>query len=130
MLDAPPGVFNATAPSGRSTMGEMLSAAVEASGSEARFIWLSDEDLLRGGVEPWDELPLWAPESQWPGTWRIDVPRATAAGLACRPLADTVRDVSEWLACGGEGELTGYRSEGRVRGLSRDRELELLTARR
>jgi nucleoside-diphosphate-sugar epimerase len=126
MLSAPPGVFNATAPAGASTTGEMVTKAAEASGSDARFIWVSDEDLLAAGVEPWDELPLWAPESQWPGTWRIDTARASATGLRCRPLADTVGDVWSWLAADGEARLPAYRRELRAAGLARSRERELL----
>jgi nucleoside-diphosphate-sugar epimerase len=127
MLASPAGVFNATTPIGAATMGDMLAAARATTGSDARFTWLADEDLLAGGVEPWDELPLWAPESQWPGTWRIEAGRALAAGLACRPLVDTVSDVWDWLQDGGAEQLSDYRSDVRPTGLTSDRERDLLT---
>jgi hypothetical protein len=127
MLASPTGVFNATAPIGAATMGEMLAAARTTSGSDAKFTWLADEDLLAGGVEPWEELPLWSPESQWPGTWRIDARRASAAGLVCRPLVETIADVWEWLKGGGAEQLPDYRSDVRPTGLTRDRERALLT---
>ena len=64
------------------TMGELLGAAVEATGSGARLRWVPDDGAARAGVEPWTELPLWAPEDEMAGTWRIGTERAQAAGPA------------------------------------------------
>ena len=52
--------------------------------------------------------------------------RAAAAGLAPRPLADTVADTWAWLAAG--GTLEGWRSEVRASGLSGETERGLLEA--
>src|ERR687898_838615 len=43
------GVFNGTGPAGMTTMGELLGAAVEATGSGARVRWVGDEWLRAGG---------------------------------------------------------------------------------
>ena len=82
---ASPASFNGTGPAGMTTMGELLGAAVEATGSGARLRWIPDAALRAAGVEPWTELPLWAPEDEMAGTWLIGTERAQAAGLRCRP---------------------------------------------
>ena len=46
-------------------------------------------------MREWTELPLWRP---YPGTWKVDSARARDAGLTCRPLADTVADIWEWVS--------------------------------
>jgi 2'-hydroxyisoflavone reductase len=122
------GAFNGTAPPGRTTMGEAFEAAVHATGSGARLHWVPDEVLAAHEVEPWDELPLWIPMADGPGTWAIGTQRAQAAGLRCRPVADTVADTWAWLRDGGEADLPDWHEEVRPRGLTADREAELLAA--
>jgi 2'-hydroxyisoflavone reductase len=95
------GAFNGTAPAGRDTMGDVLSAAVEVTGSGAELEWVPDERLRATGVEPWTELPLWLPADEFPGTWQLGTERARAAGLRCRPVAETVAAVWAWLRDGG-----------------------------
>jgi nucleoside-diphosphate-sugar epimerase len=119
------GAFNGTAPAGQTTMGEVLGAAVAATGADAGLRWIPDAALEEAGVEPWTELPLWLPP-RFAGTWAIGTERAQAAGLRCRPVAETVADVAAWLAAGGESELTEWRAEHRPPPMARERELELL----
>jgi 2'-hydroxyisoflavone reductase len=119
------GAFNGTAPPGRTMMGEVLEAAVAATGSGAELVWIPDERLAEAGVEPWVELPLWLPEAKFPGTWQVGTERAQAAGLRCRPIAETVADVWAWLRDGGEGELDAWRSEHRPPPMTSRREHEL-----
>src|SRR4051794_32203373 len=99
-----PGVFNATAPPGRTTMREVLEAAVDATGSDARLTWVADDGLAAAGAGAWVEVPLWLPESEGAGTWRGDAPRAEAAGPPRPPGAAT-----------GGGRGAGARG-GRARG--------------
>lgn len=120
------GAFNATGPAGGGTIGETLGAAVLATGSEAELRWIPDSALQAAGVEPWDELPLWAPADTMPGTWRTGTERAQAAGLRCRPVADSVADVWAWLRGGGEAELTDWSARNRPAPMSPERERELL----
>ena len=120
------GSFNATGPIGQTTMGEMLGAAVEATASGAELVWRSDEQLRAVDAGPWMEVPLWAPMDEMPGAWRIGTARAQAAGLRCRPVAETVRDVWHWLREGGEAELTDWGSHARPAPMSAEREAELL----
>jgi 2'-hydroxyisoflavone reductase len=120
------GAFNGTAPAGRQTMDEVLSAAVAATGSGAELVWIPDARLQDLAVEPWTELPLWIPVGEFPGTWAIGTERAQATGLRCRPIADTVGDVWEWLRAGGEAELDEWRSEHRPPRMAEERERQLL----
>ncbi|MEV8058778.1 NAD-dependent epimerase/dehydratase family protein [Streptomyces antimycoticus] len=91
-------VFNVTAPIGRETMGGFLNACLETTGAAGKFVWVSDETLIEHKVKQWTELPLWRTHA---GVWRIDSSGAYNAGLACRPLAETVADTWRWLQQGG-----------------------------
>jgi nucleoside-diphosphate-sugar epimerase len=90
--------YNVTAPPGLATFESLVEACAAVTGAQAELVWLPDEELLRAGVRPWTELPLW---QVYPGTWQVDASAARAAGLTCRPLADTVRDTWAWLRSGG-----------------------------
>src|SRR3954466_15403094 len=126
-----PGVFNATAPIGQATMREVLEAAVTATGSDARLVWVSDDALAAAGVGPWTEVPLWLPEADAPGTWRVDAARTQAAGLRCRPVAETIADVWAWLQAGGPEAGGGDGlSPHAASGLAPEREREVLAAAR
>jgi 2'-hydroxyisoflavone reductase len=123
------GTFNATAPAGRTTMGEVFEAAVAATGSDARLTWVPDDALVAAEVEPWTEVPLWIPEADAPGTWQIDASRAEAAGLRCRPVADTVAAVWAWLEAGGaSAEGDDWLSPHAATGMAPEREREVLAA--
>ena len=67
----------------------------DCSGSDARFVWADEEFLLEHKINPSTELPLWIPkmETSYAGFFTIDCQRALKAGLAFRPLAETVLDV-------------------------------------
>jgi 2'-hydroxyisoflavone reductase len=118
------GVFNAVSRTGHTTMGEVLDACVAATGSAARLRWTDPEPILDAGIEPWNDLPLWIPaghEYRW--LHEADVSRAYAAGLHCRPMAETVADTWAWL--GEVGEIAGRPDRPPV-GLDPAREAALL----
>ncbi|MEW9530228.1 NAD-dependent epimerase/dehydratase family protein [Microbispora sp. NPDC049125] len=81
---------------GRVTFGSWLEECVAVTGSGAELVWVDDRFLVDQGVEEWTELPLWLPPV-YPGAWDFSSAKAEAAGLTCRPLAETVRDTWEWL---------------------------------
>ena len=66
-------------------MGEVLEAAVAATGSGAELVWIPDEQLQAAEAQPWVELPLWIPAAEFPGTWTIGTERAQASGLGGLP---------------------------------------------
>lgn len=115
------GTFNGTAPRGQTTMGAVLEAAIAATGSDARLHWRADDALVAAGVEPWSELPLWLPA---PGNRAVGTERARAAGLRCRPVAETVADTWAWMRSG--EPVSDYRAQMRPDGLRREREAQLL----
>lgn len=91
------GLFNATSPRGRWTMGEVLRTCAAAAGTQPRWDWAPSGWLLEQGVGPWMELPLWLPaEGEHAAFMRVETTRAEQAGLKLRPLADTAADT---LAC-------------------------------
>ena len=88
------GDFNATGPAVRQTMGDLVAACLEASGSGANPIYVDEAFLLENEVQPWSELPFWIPESAEDsrGLFAFNVQKAVDAGLTFRPLIETVRD--------------------------------------
>jgi 2'-hydroxyisoflavone reductase len=74
--------------------------------------------LLEQGVVPWSELPVWVPADS-AGVHQVDIRRAAAAGLMCRPLAETLADIATWAAGVAPKDGTG---------LAADREAALLGA--
>jgi 2'-hydroxyisoflavone reductase len=95
-LDGPGGVFNATGPSEPLSFAEFLERARAALGSDASFVWTDEQRILEAEVQPWTELPLWLPGSDYAGMARADISRALAAGLVFRPVEETVVDTLAW----------------------------------
>ena len=96
--------FSVTGPKGGATMRSWLEECRDVTGRTAVLQWVPDEILLGHGVEQWTELPLWvARGAGLDFVWDVDVSPAVAAGLQCRPVAETVRDTWAWM------EDTGYR---------------------
>src|SRR5690606_26642693 len=116
------GSFNLTAPIGSATFGGLLDACRQATGGPAELEWVDHDFLISQGVREWTELPLWRP---YPGTWKVDSPRARAAGLTCRPLTDTVIDTWEWLSKAGPQPVHERAAE---LGISPEREAAVLAA--
>lgn len=106
------GVFNATGPAEPISLGETLERIAPGS----RLVWVEEQAILDAGVEPWTELPLWAPGDDFAGLLRADISRALAAGLTFRPIEETARDTLSWSLEAGEQRPT----------LTRERERELL----
>ncbi|WP_381799275.1 SDR family oxidoreductase [Streptomyces niveus] len=92
------GAYNLVSPPGHTTMGGLLEACVEATGSDAELRWTDPDAILAAGVEPWTDLPVWLPRGEVHDMMhRGDVSKALAAGLRCRPARETVLDTWAWL---------------------------------
>ncbi len=112
------GVFNAKGPDYPLTMGDLIETCASVSGSDARFVWVSEEFLLDQHVGPWMELPLWLPATMNAiNSARSDA--AYTAGLTFRPIAETVRDTLTW-------DATLPPDTERRAGMAPDRETHLL----
>ncbi|WP_328772153.1 SDR family oxidoreductase [Streptomyces sp. NBC_00286] len=93
------GPYNLISPQGHTTMGALLDACVQATGSNAELRWTAPELILDAGIEPWTQLPVWVPPaSELHGALHsANVSRAVATGLQCRPVEETVTDTWAWL---------------------------------
>ena len=117
-FEGPGGTFNATGPAQVLTFEQLLDDMRETIGSDADIVWLDGQRVLDAGVQPWTELPLWLPGSEYAGMARADISRALAAGLTFRPVGETIADTLAW-----------DRSEAGDRPtLAHDKEQEILAA--
>ncbi|MFK3735679.1 NAD-dependent epimerase/dehydratase family protein [Streptomyces sp. NPDC088090] len=91
------GAFNVAHPEGLTFAG-FVTACLMVTGGAGRPVWASPEDLASHGVKQWTEMPLWRTHA---GVWAVDSSRAVAAGLRCRPLAETIADTWAWLQADG-----------------------------
>ena len=101
------GTYDVTGPS--MPLSRLLDAIAAVAGSDAEIVWRPEAAFEAAGVAPWTGLPLWVPAGPERRHFLdADVSRALEAGLAPRPLEETLRDVLEWdrgrrgtpLACG------------------------------
>ncbi len=96
------GTFNATSPDGRFTMGALVDALTElarATRSGVAPAWIDERTLIEAGVAPWVGLPLWiAQDDEHGALMQASAEKALAAGLAIRPLVQTLADTAAWLA--------------------------------
>ncbi|HJU55433.1 MAG TPA: NAD-dependent epimerase/dehydratase family protein [Pyrinomonadaceae bacterium] len=114
------GTYNATGAEDGLTMGRLLEECRTVSGSDATFIWASEEFLLDHKVRPWGEMPLWIPED-YNGIFLVNNDKAIASGLTFRPLSDTIKDTLTWAAT--RPSAIEWRA-----GLKPERERELLNS--
>jgi nucleoside-diphosphate-sugar epimerase len=101
------GIYNVVPDEPNTTMGQLIAACVQATGSDAKPVWTDEAFLLSQGVQPWTELPLWIPDvPDTAGFWAVSGAAAKAAGLRGRPFGESVRDTWQWLQAGGRVQLT------------------------
>jgi len=118
------GPYSTVSQPGHATTGSLLEAAVATVGSDARLVWVPPEVIAAAGIEPWTELPVWAPaDGETEGLHTGDVSKVYAAGLTCRPVGETVADTWAWLQAEGDPPVRPGRPG---HGLDPDREREVL----
>jgi 2'-hydroxyisoflavone reductase len=117
------GVYTASGPDYRLTMGRLLKECRDATGGDARFVWMEEKFLLDAGLQPWIEVPLWTTGEDAGNRYfmSLNVDKAIGDGLTFRPVAETARDTLEW-------DLTRSPDAERRAGLAREREREVLAA--
>ena len=91
------GICNATGPDYKLTFKDLLETCRAASGSDARFSWVSEEFLLEENIKPWSEIPFWFPGEEGVNFFSIDCRKALQAGLKFRPLSETVKATLAWI---------------------------------
>ncbi len=112
-------------PPAHTSFGELLDAAKRETSADASFVWVDDAFLVEQGVEPWLELPYWLPAEQCPGAEDVDTSAARAAGLRCRPVPETVRDIWAWLS---EVGAPPQRTDRPTPGIDHDKERSVILA--
>ena len=110
------GAMNATGPRDPYTWERLFEDCRRASGNGATVTWVSEAFLEEKGVAG-SELPMWV-GSAANGLMRTDCRKAFAAGLALRPVTETIRDTLAWDLA---HPVPGV-------GLSAEREREVLAA--
>jgi 2'-hydroxyisoflavone reductase len=120
------GAFNTVSRRGQATMGSLLEAAREVTGSRATLVWVTPEVIEAAGIQPWIELPVWVPpDGEDASVHDIDVSAVYAAGLTCRPVRQTVADTWRWLQDEGDPPSSPGRP---AHGLSPDTERRVLAS--
>ena len=118
------GIFNTLTTPGHSTMSELLNLCKTVTNSDANFIWVLSDFVLKHEIEPWSELPIWI-TADMDGFYGFDTSKARAAGLRCRPMSETVSDTWRSLLTEVQPELPA----GRIApGISKEKELDVLAA--
>ena len=120
MLDrieaADSGVFGVVGPGEPIVMRDVLETARDVAAADTTFTWVSESFLDAMGDQAQEWFPMWEP--QFPGVHTYDPAKAVAAGLRCRPFAETVADTLAWDQQRGQPDL--------CTGLSAEMERELL----
>ncbi len=118
------GIFNATGPRSKLTIGEMLDGIKKATTSESRFTWVDADFLASQKVMPWSDMPVWVPpRGDSMGFAEISIAKALAKGLTFRPIPDTAKATLEWFR-----KQTKERQAKLKSGLTPERETEVLAA--
>ena len=113
------GIFHATGKPFDLTMGKLLEEIKTVSGSDAEFVWVSEEFLKREAVKEWSEMPLYLAESseEVQGFMAANIDKALAKGLRFHSLSDTIRKTIDWRKT---------KNDELKAGISAERESELL----
>src|SRR6185436_13270204 len=92
------GIFNATGPDYKLTIGKMLEDIKTGIKSNAKFTWVSAEFLATQKVRGWSDMPVWvAPRPQNLGFSQISIKKALSKGLTFRPVGNTAQATLEWF---------------------------------
>lgn len=104
------------------SMGGLLETSRRVSGSDARFIWVSQRFLEAQKALESGEIPIWAPATgEFAGIALVSSARAVAKGLRYRDLRTTVADTLAWHATRPVQQQQKLQA-----GLTPEREAELL----
>jgi 2'-hydroxyisoflavone reductase len=114
------GIFNLTGLPETTTFGTLFAECARVAGVQPEIVWLDRDAIARAGLKEWEEIPLWIADPEFMRKFHnAGVDRALAAGLAFRPLADTVRDTLAWA----QTRPADYRGK---HGMTAEREAEAL----
>ncbi len=115
------GIYDAVGP--MVTLAEWIELSRKIGGHTGPLVPATDGWLAAEGVEEFmgpESLPLWLADPEWQGFCARSGEAAKEAGLAQRPISDTLTDILAW-------EREQGLNRARKSGISSEREAELLT---
>ena len=118
------GIYNATGPKTKLSIGEMLNGIKSATKSNAQFTWADAEFLAAQKVRPWGDMPVWIPaKGDTTGFAMISIKKALDKGLTFRSVGDTTQATLEWFR-----KQSAERQAKLRAGITAEREAEVLAA--
>ena len=133
------GDYHCISPKDERTTKDMIESANRAAkkltGTDSTPEWIDSDFLSEHGVQAWQHMPVWVPNSipDYTGHGRLDTSRAIAAGLKTRSIDETSKGALEYVLTRGpelkaeHGEEAFTQWSNRVRGgLPAEREKEVL----
>jgi 2'-hydroxyisoflavone reductase len=123
LVDGRSGLYNATGPAEKTTIGALLHACRDVSKSDAELVWAPAEFLAAHEVGPWIQMPVWVPpnDPEFAGLLQVSIAKALDAGLTFRPLSETIEATLKWWRDQPEDRRKAMRA-----GLPAERETEVL----
>ena len=117
------GVFNAVSPPGAFTMGDLVTASLQASPKAGtKVTWVPEDFLAAHWKEDDLDLPPWAPmKGEMAGASLTSIKESVKTGLRSRPLPQTVKDTLAWFQT-----LPADRQASLKAGLPAERETDTL----
>src|SRR5436190_6996916 len=92
------GIFNATGPAYKLTMGKMLDEIKAATKSNAQFTWADADFLAAQKVRAWVDMPAWVPpRGDSIGFSQISIQKALSKGITFRSVGDTAQATLAWF---------------------------------
>ncbi len=114
------GIYNTTGAEDHMNIQTFYTKCNQICGGNAKWVYATDDFLLRSNVDPWNDLPFWIPLNEKDSDlFGVSNVKAIQKGLTFRSLSTTIQDTLTWIK----------DKPGAVEwetGLPRDRELELI----
>ena len=118
------GIYNATGPKKKFTIGEMLEGIRQVTKSGAQFTWVNAEFLAAQEVWAWSAMPVWIPaQSEMAGFCQISIQKALGKGLTFRSFSNTTQATLDWTR-----QRAPERQANLKAGITAEREAEVLAA--
>jgi hypothetical protein len=99
------GVYTATGPAPKLTMGGMLDGIQKGIGSKAELVWVNADFLKAQKVSEWSDMPVWVPPvGEMKGFASLNIQRALQGPTDCAP-SDLAGGVEGGTGSGGARDL-------------------------
>lgn len=101
------GAYNGISPAGERTSRDMVESAVrvaEKFGARTKVEWVDAEFLAENGVNAWQHMPAWVPNSVegYEGQGQLSTAKSIKAGLKTRHIDDTAEATINYYMNRGE----------------------------